>query len=641
MTILRTVDDLPLVGDGVDLFALLCQRRGWTDEYLREIESEEHDELRDVDRMVEALEDARAAGHKITIAPDFDMDGISSGVLGYAGLSELGFDVELHLPDYRRGHDFSPEDVAEIAARWPDTRILLTCDGGVNSHRGIAAARALGWTTLVTDHHQELSPGSVADVTVDPCRIDETYRLKGICGAHVLYQVLEAFARAHRPDKLWEIRLLRLFAGLGTVSDVMPVLYENRQLVRDSLSIARLLYAPAPRTVPTPWGFDPDTEAIDIERSTLIQLLRVDQHHPVFVRAFEGFAVLLKAFGQAGKVRDVDSIDEGFYGFYVAPAMNCPRRTGDPLAPCFAVFTAPEQSAMLEAAHRVIANNEKRKQLVEVHMQELDEGDQPLAPWVYFSEAYPGMYGLLANRMMERHAHPVVVLDRPAGPKAPVSGSGRSPSWFGIIDALDAQNGMRAIGHQQACGVKVDRAELLGGLVDALQEATSAALLGVDQDARRADLVLGPDADCDAGLDDMEPLVAFVQRIEALRPFGHGFAEPVVEIAVEPLGLRVDRIGSDANCEHERTEANLMTNARGYRVCRLCKKHLRLVTRSGLSCLWWNVAEERGAEIARLAMTASRTETGTLRFVAKLQLNAFRGETRVQAVIEEQVARSA
>jgi len=640
MTILQTVDDHPLTDDGVDLFALMCQRRGWTDEYLREIESAEHDELLGLVEMVEALEDARAAGHKVTIAPDFDMDGISSGVLGYAGLSELGFDVELHVPDYRRGHDLTPEDIAEIAATWPDTKVLLTCDGGVNSHRGIAAARALGWKTLVTDHHEELEPGSSADVTVDPCRLDETYANTGICGAHVLYQVLEAYARVHRPEKLWEIRLLRLFAGLGTVSDVMPVLYENRQLVRDSLSIARLLYAPAPRTVPTPWGFDPDPEAIDVGQSTLMQLLRVDPHHPAFVRAFEGFAVLLKAFGQAGKVRDIDSIDEGFYGFYLAPAMNSPRRTGDPLAPCFGVFTAPDQDLMLEAAHQVIATNESRKELVEVHTQELEEGDQPLAPWVYFSEAYPGMYGLLANRLMERHGHPVVVLNRPAGPDDYVGGSGRAPSWFGIIDTLEHQDGMRAIGHQQACGVKVDRAELLDGLVEALREATQVALLAVVQDERRADLVLGPDRDCDAGLDDLEPLVGFVRRVEALRPFGHGFVEPVVEIAVEPLGLRVDRIGSDTDCGHERTDANLMTNARGYRVCRLCKKHLRLVTRSGLSCLWWNVAEEKEPEISALTRSASRTEVGTLRFIAKLQLNTFRGDTRVQAVIEEQIPAS-
>lgn len=616
MSTLHAVDGHPLIDEDIDLFALLCRRRGWSDQYLEEIESTEHGELLGLAEMVEALEDARAAGKRITIAPDFDMDGISSGVLGYAGLSELGFSVELHLPDYRRGHELTPEDIAEIHAKWPDTQVLLTCDE-VNSHRGIAAARARGWTTLVTDHHEELAPGSTADITVDPCRIDETYAHTGICGAHVLYQVIEAYTRVHRSEKLWEIRLLRLFAGLGTVSDVMPVLYENRQLVRDSISIARLLRVAAPKTIPNPWGgFDPDPDAIDVGQSVLMQLLRTEPHHPVFLRAFEGFAVVLKAFAQVGKIRSVDDLDEGFFGFYLAPAMNSPRRTGRPLDDCFAVFTAAGSDDKLNAARRVIESNELRKQLVIEHLEELTTGDQPLAPWVYFSHAYPGMYGLLANRMMELNGHPVVVVNRPAGPDDFVSGSGRAPGWFDIITSLEPHDGIGAIGHQQACGVHVERAERLGDLVAVLHEATQAALLAVGTDVPSGDLVLGPDADCDAGLDDLQPLFELVRRTESLKPFGHSFTAPVVEIAIEPLGLRVDRIGSEA-------------------------QHLRLVTRSGLSCLWWNAAKEKFDVLQGLVQRASRTEFGTLRFTATLQLNTFRSDTRVQAVIAEQITRSA
>lgn len=614
MTTLQTVDDHPLSEEGVDLFALMCHRRGWSDEYLREIESAEHDELLGLADMVEALEDARAAGRKITIAPDFDMDGISSGVLGYAGLSELGFDVELHLPDYNRGHDLAPEDIAEIAAKWPETSVLLTCDGGVNSHRGIAAARALGWTTLVTDHHEEIEPGSSADITVDPCRIDETYAHTGICGAHVLYQVIEAYTRIHQPGKLWEIHLLRLFAGLGTVSDVMPILWENRQLVRDSLSIARLLWV-APPKPNGPYG-DAEPNLIDVEKSTMMQLLRTESHHPVFLRAFQGFALMLKAFTQVGKIRDVDDVDEGFYGFYLAPAMNHPRRIGGPLDDCFAVFAAADPDEMLEAMHRVVQGNERRKQMTVEHLEELAEGDQPLAPWIYFSEAYPGMYGLLANQMMERNGHPVVVVNRPTGVYDFVSGSGRAPGWFRIIDTLEPHKGLSAIGHQQACGVKIERAELLDSLVSVLKVATAAALLDVDQDAVPGDLVLGPDVDCDAGLEDLVPLFELVRRTESLRPFGQGFREPIVQVAIEPIGLRVDRIGSE-------------------------KQHLRLVSREGLSCLWWNTAEDKHDELKRIVSRASRTEVGTLRFTAKLQLNTFRGETRVQAIIDQQITPSA
>ncbi len=612
MTTTATLADsnhqLDLAGITTDLFSLLCERRGWTDEYLAAIDSEEHDALKDLETMVTALEELRRSGSTVTIAPDFDMDGIASGVLGYAGLKELGFEVNLHVPDYRRGHDLTPEDIAEIHRSYPATTALLTCDGGVNSHAGVRAAQAMGWKVLVTDHHEELAPGSAADVTVDPCRLDETYALRGICGAHVLYQVLEAYAAKHQPFKLWAIRLLRLFAGLGTVSDVMPVLYENRQLVRDSLSIARLLRASAPSLIPNRYGgLDPDPDSIEVAKATLLQLLAAEQgeHDPAYLAAFEGFAILLKAFAQAGKVRSVDDIDEGFYGFYIAPAMNSPRRIGTPLSDCFTVFTSAVTAQKLAAAQRIIANNERRKELVVEHLEELTTGDQPLAPWVYFSHAPAGMYGLLANQLMERSGHPVIVLNRPTTLSEPLSGSGRAPGWFDIITTFEEHDDLQAIGHQQACGVKLRTAEALDELVEVLAAATRAAMLVAGDAIKPAgDLVLGAGPECDAPLADVEPLIELVRRIETLRPFGHGFVEPLFEIVLD--GFRVDRIGSE-------------------------KQHLRLVTRTGLACLWWNAADEQHDQLVEIA----HSDSGPVRFLGRLQLNTFRGETRLQVVIAE------
>ncbi|MFD8634781.1 hypothetical protein [Streptomyces sp. NPDC059533] len=419
------------------------------------------------------------------------MDGISSGVLGHAGLSELGFDVAPHLPDYRRGHEFAPEDVAEIHAKWPDTRLLLACDGGVNPHRGIAAARALGWPTLVTDHHEELAPGSTADITVAPCRIDETHTHTGICGAHVLYPAIEAYTRVHRPEKLWEIRLLRVAA---------------------------------PKTIPNPWGgFDVDPDAVDIEQSILMQLLRAEPHHPVFLRAHGGFAIVLKTFAQVGKIRDVDDRDEGLFGFCLAPAKNSPRRTGAALEPCFAVFTA-------DGAERPPG----RRRQPACRPRRFRQRFRPRAEVV-------------------RHHHQ--------------PGAAR-----------------RSQRHRAAGGPK-------------------------------GDLVLGPDADCDAGREDLRPLFEPVRLTEGLKPFGHGSTTPVVEIVIESWGPCVDRIGSDP-------------------------QQLRQVTRSGLSglsCLWWNVAEEKFDVIQSFVQRAGRTRLGTLRFTATSQPNTFRGDTRVQTVINEQI----
>lgn len=600
---------LEQAGANKDLFALLCQRRGWSDEALAALEVADHEPLKDLDTMVTALHMIKQSRRQITIAPDFDMDGIASGVLGYAGLKELGFDVNLHVPDYKRGHDLRPEDIDEIAENHPGTSVLLTCDGGVNSHEGIAAARAKGWMTLVTDHHQELEPGSTADITVDPCRLDETYALRGICGAHVLYQVLHSYAITHAPEKLWSIGLLRVFAGLGTVSDVMPLIYENRKLVRESLSVARLLYTPAPKTIEGRWGMEPDFDKIDISKATLLQLLNIESHAPEFISVFEGFALMLKAFGQAGKIKDIDNINEGFYGFYAAPAMNSPRRTGAPLDDCFTVFTASDHEVKLEAMHRVITNNDKRKELREIHVAQLIEGNQPLAPWVFFSDAPSGMLGLLANEMMALTGNPAIVLNPPASEDAPVSGSARAPGWFEMITTLDNVEGMFAIGHQQACGVKLASARSLPLLVSTIsQAATTIRVSNPELLKPDSDLVLGQSADCDAKLTDVEPLMELVRRVETLRPFGHEFTEPMFEIIFDPNTGRLDKMGSE-------------------------KQHLRLVTREGMALLWWNAAEANYENLAPLfAPDTPRHEP--LRFVAKLQLNEFLGQQRLQAVID-------
>ena len=237
---------------GSSLFGLLRESLGWTDEYIAEINDPYYPELKDIGLMVDALHEIRSSGRRIVVLPDFDMDGVTSGVLGYAGLAELGFNVGLYVPDYRRGHDIQPEAVDELVAQFPGVSAVITCDGGVNSHAGIGRGKQLGLTMLVTDHHMQLDHGSPADVIVNPMRIDEDYPHPGICGAFVLWQVLAAYARRYAPHKSRDIDLLKLFAGIGTVSDVMPLLYENRQLVRDSLAIARMLYVPCPRPTSPP-----------------------------------------------------------------------------------------------------------------------------------------------------------------------------------------------------------------------------------------------------------------------------------------------------------------------------------------------------------------------------------------------------
>ncbi len=612
------------------IFGQLRKNLGWTDEFLEAINDPHHDRLQNLDAMVDALHHIRMSGLTITVLPDFDMDGITSGVIGWAGLSELGFDCRLYIPDYRRGHDITVEAVDELMSQYPGTKAVITCDSGINSYAGVQRIRDYGALALVTDHHVELPPGSNADIAVNPARIGETYAHPGICGAHVLYQVIEAYTEKYAPEKRSSISLLKLFAGIGTVSDVMPILFENRQIVRDSVSIARLLYVTIPEA-------DTVTE-YDIEQSILMKLLRSHDHHPAFVSAFEGFAVMLKAFRDhrvpmldpdgepvldangepklsSRKLADITALSEEFYGFYLSPAFNAMRRVGGSMYDAFGVFTAPSVNAKLEHAAAVIAANELRKALAEEHLEQINERDQPLAEYgVFFTDAPIGMLGLIAASLMSESGMPAVVVNPPGSPGEPVSGSARAPGWFEVISTM-TKHGFTAIGHEQACGVKATDLDDIVRFASIFKEEADtqyAHLLvtGELEAASRPALVLGSSDDAEGSLSDVEELVDLTECIDNNAPYGHEFPRPEIEVVVDLARCSIQILGSAEN-------------------------HVKIVLSNGIKLLWWN-ASDRYFDLLEQAKKP-RPGASVARFRVQFRINTFMGNTSVQAEIQQLV----
>lgn len=140
---------------GLKLFNLVRERMGWTDEYLKEINDPSHPLLQDIDTMCAALEYLRVHTMPLVVVPDFDTDGICAGTILYAGLSELGLDVRLHVPDYHLGHEIRPEVIDQVMLAFPDAKTLITCDAGTNSTGALSRANEYELLTLVTDHHAE------------------------------------------------------------------------------------------------------------------------------------------------------------------------------------------------------------------------------------------------------------------------------------------------------------------------------------------------------------------------------------------------------------------------------------------------------------------------------------------------------
>ncbi|TQU12978.1 single-stranded-DNA-specific exonuclease RecJ, partial [Xanthomonas perforans] len=189
----------------------------------------------------ELLADAIAQQRRILVVGDFDCDGATACAVGVRGLRMLGaLDVHHAVPNRMvHGYGMSPALVDELAALQPD--VLVTVDHGIACHAGVAAAKARGWTVLVTDHHL---PGEMlppADAIVDPNLAEDTFPSKTLAGVGVIFYVLlalrsvlrkrGAFAGRAEPD----LSVLLDLVAVGTVADLVPLDTNNRALVSAGL----------------------------------------------------------------------------------------------------------------------------------------------------------------------------------------------------------------------------------------------------------------------------------------------------------------------------------------------------------------------------------------------------------------------
>lgn len=609
------IDESMFEISGLELFNRVRERMGWTDQYLKKINDAQHPLLKDIDQMVMALEILRSTDKEITIVPDFDTDGICAGMILYAGLNEIGLTTNLHVPDYHLGHEIQPTVISTVKQQFPGTEAVITCDAGTNSRDALAYANHIGLITLVTDHHVE-EIKSLAHILVNPNRIDETYPNREICGAHVAYQVVERYASLYHPDKLSAITWLKVFAGIGTVADVMSLVYENRDLVREALMFTRLLIA-TPEPEPTytwvkskyeePDEFDDSDIPID-RTPTLLAMLRSQNHHPVYMRAFEGLSMLLEELGTTH-----ERVDEQLYGFSIAPAFNATRRVDGDYRTGFAVFTTNTPDGQRAAAQRLVEYNLQRKTQVQKILGEILESDQPWAPYVFPTDALPGMLGLIAQNLMLMHGHPVAVVCIHADGSC--SGSMRSPTWFPVIEQLSSLQDptIGAQGHEFACGVHAPSPQALCNALATLVPKRRDEIIaetGVLIHSDPAALVLGTSSDADAPLHEIKAITQYMGAVRELAPFGHGFPAPPVDMVINLATCSIHTIG-----DH--------------------KQHLKIITPEGVALLWWNRSDL--APLLRERKNSVDPADTMYRLRVTLNLNTFAGRTTLQGIVDHEV----
>jgi single-stranded-DNA-specific exonuclease len=352
----------------------------------------------DMSVAVERIHAAVAAGTRICVHGDYDVDGICATVLAVLVLRELGADVEWHLPSrFDEGYGVNGNTLERLAEE--GCGLVLTVDCGITAVDEVRRARELGLEVIVTDHHR-------AGDELPDCPVVAT---KELCGTGVAFKLGQALLGA---DSAVLRRHLDLVA-LATIADVVPLLGDNR-----TLTIAGL------RTLAR------------TQKPGLQALMRVAHVDPA-------------------------TVDTGQVGFRLAPRINAAGRLGHPRAALELLLTEDADEAR-RLADRLEDLNRDRQAVEDkilraaiAQVEEWPEATRRRKAYVVWGEDWhEGVIGIVASRLVERYNRPVVLL---AGGDGVWKGSGRSIASFDLHGALRgcAQFLERFGGHRAAAGLSI------------------------------------------------------------------------------------------------------------------------------------------------------------------------------------------
>ncbi|MBS1845688.1 MAG: single-stranded-DNA-specific exonuclease RecJ [Actinobacteria bacterium] len=414
-----------------------------------------------MDEVVGLVLGAIEAGERITVHGDFDVDGVSATALMISTLRGLGADCDWLIPDrIADGYGLGSANVEKLAQR--GTGLLITVDCGITAVEQVAQAQDLGMEVIVTDHHQrgeELPPCLILHPEVSG------YPFPSLCGTAVAWKLACALREGRDAEKDLDL------VALATVADVVPLIGENRSLVKRGLA--------------------------EIRRTGRVGL---------------------RALMAASKC-DSSRLDEGDLGFRLAPRINAAGRLYRADAGVELLLTDDEARAKQIAEELGRANSERRATEREVDAaaeaarRELPDELKDANGLVLAGEGWhPGVVGIVASRLVERHHRPVVVisLDGEGGGR----GSGRSIPGFDLHAALAAcSEHLESFGgHKAAAGLSL-RAEN----VEAFRAAFAAhagEVLGPD-DLKRTERIDAMVGGVGLGLD-------LAEELGQLAPFGMG-----------------------------------------------------------------------------------------------------------------------
>ncbi|MGE4353818.1 MAG: single-stranded-DNA-specific exonuclease RecJ [Oscillospiraceae bacterium] len=413
--------------------------------------------LEDIDKAMQRIRMAAKNGETVAVFGDYDVDGITSTCLMTDFLRRnMNIECIPYIPDrIEEGYGLNREAIRTLSDQ--GVTLIITVDCGITAIEETEFARSLGIDMIITDHHecQEKLPCAVA--VVDPKRHSDSDAGHLLAGVGVAFTL--ACAIDGEPKKI-----LNEYADLvavGTVADVMPLIGENRFVVRAGLK--KLMENPRP-----------------------------------------GFAALLREVGMEPRRISATTV-----GFTLAPRLNAAGRLGCAFRAAALLMEENRQNAEQLATSLCDLNRSRQEMEHEIWLQaqQMLEKHPPNEPIVLVAENWhQGIVGIVASRLAETYSLPAVMicLDGDCG-----KGSCRSYGSFNLFEALAACSGYLESfgGHALAAGLNITRKNIPAfrrAFAEYYKENLPAEAPSIDLDLRIDDLSL-LSLDCVRSLDMLEP----------------------------------------------------------------------------------------------------------------------------------------
>ncbi len=422
-------------------------------------------EFRDMEKAVDRLILALRRNERILIHGDFDVDGVTSLALMYRVLKRLGFEVFAYVPNrFDEGYGVSRQGI-EKAAKAGAT-LIITVDCGITAYDEIEYANSLKIDVIITDHHEPKESLPSACAIINPRLGDYPY--DNLAGVGVAFKLLEGLYEKLKKDKTelyWDLDLV----ALGTISDLVPLIDENRIFVKAGISILNKTKK-------------------------------------------AGLKALKNVAGISGE------IDTYHVSFILAPRLNAAGRMEDAMKAFRLLVTTQGVTAR---QHAVELNNlNLKRQRIEKDMVEgalemaKAKGDR-LIYVLYDPGWHEGVVGIVASRVVDRFYRPAILLTRKDDV---LKGSARSIAGFNIFEAISSQSKYLESfgGHKYAAGLSLKPENL--EKFEAGINAYAKSVLSEDD--------LEKEIEIDLDISDVYDREELIQSFDLFQPFGMGNSKP-------------------------------------------------------------------------------------------------------------------